>query len=416
MKRTFAIFILIVTFFIIASPTFSYATGASVSSNPSSTSVSEDMFKDMKTKNPFENVFSSFLLSVGDYAHNYLTQILKENVTIDKIVFNKVVMLNANFFENSANASGSEATGIVRKVINEWFSAFRKITLIVCVASLVVAGIKIMLKTPGGKVGAYDILKKVLLSVMLVFFFPYAMKLAYDLNEAIINMVQNEIVPNRYATNVSKLVQESELQVSELEFRSPQYVSNISSRVQAGSDEATLLFLNRLDEYNESFDVMRIMRAYAGITLKFVYVILWYVLLVQTYIMVFIYIKRYIVLAFLTAIYPLTIIGYIVSGMTGKSKTSFNEWCKIYFGNIFLQTMHAVLYGVISGIIITQIRDRNPSDMNWLLMIIAISFLFTGEKILQQFWKAAVSTDNERSSLKSMIKTPGRALKNMRGQ
>mgnify|MGYP006988933714 CR=1 FL=1 len=71
--------------------------------------TSEDIEK-LQTQNPFERVFSKFLLSVGDYVAQYLPVIFREEITIDRIVYNKVYMLNANFFEKSTNAAVSPAS------------------------------------------------------------------------------------------------------------------------------------------------------------------------------------------------------------------------------------------------------------------------------------------------------------------
>ena len=410
MKKARWFMVVLVLVLVIASPVEVYALatdwgdGVSASSfrnggNVRSTStqtqtngLDEDLIEKIKSKNAFEMVISSFLLTVGDYAHDYLTQLFRQEITIDGIVFNQITLLNANFFVNSANPSGSDASTIVRTVINKWYETFRTITLLVCVVALVAAGIKIMLGTPEGKNAAQDIIKKIVMAVMLVYFFPFVMKLGFDINEAIITMVQNGAISGSTINKSYALKQVSELKIDEdLEFRSPIYVSNASLKLNAGSDDATEYFVSKLQNYQKNTDIMRLMRAYAGVTLRFMYVVIWYLLLVQTYFMVYTYLKRYVTIAFLLCIYPLTVIGYVIGGVMGRSKTSFNEWCSRFFGNVFMQTIHAITYGVISSVLIGQVKDGLPDNVNWILMVVAISFLFTGEKILDNLWRLATS-------------------------
>lgn len=367
--------------------------------------------ENLKSKNPGEQVFTEFFLSVGDYAHNYLTILFKEDITIDKIIFNKTMMLNANFFTSTTNSASSSVSDVVRNFINKWFDVFRSIALVIVMASIVAAGIKIIAGSAEGKTNAREMLTKCVMAVVLIFFFPFVMKYAFDINEAIISYIyENRIGVETLAG--SRLSPDSDLTVEELEFRSPQYVSTEGTKIIAGSKEATELYSSKISEYAKSADVMRIMRAYAGVTLRFAFVIVWYILMIQTYMMVFIYVKRYLTIAFLTAIYPLVIIGYVTGYLKGESQNAFNRWCNKYFSAIFLQTIHAIIYGVIAGVAITQVQQAMVADVNninWLVIIIANSFLFTGEKILNRFWSA--STDTERSEMKSILKRPGQIMK-----
>ena len=424
MKKARVILMLMVLVLVVASPVNTFAKKIYVS-KPSSTEAkttptgySEEMIESIKSENSFEIVISSFLLSMGDYAHDYLTQLFKQEITIDKIVFNDVVLLNANFFTNSANPSGSDASTIVRRVINTWYESFRMIALLVCVGGIVVAGIKIMLGTPEGKNSAKDILKKVVLAVMLVYFFPYVMKMGFDINEAIITMIRSGIISGgNYSQEVMRLRQISELQVDpDMEFRSPAYVSNDSRRFAAGSDEANAFYFSKLQTYVGNNDMMRIMRAFAGVSQRFIYVAIWYILLAQTYFLVYVYLKRYVTIAFLLAIYPLTIVGYVVVGMTGKAKTAFNEWCSKFFGHVFMQTIHALTYGVISGIIISQLNEGLPDKVNWIVMIIAVTYLMTGEKILSNLWHLATNASAAKEDMKGALGKPKQLWGAIRGK
>lgn len=382
---------------------------------------SEDIEK-MRTNNAFEQVLTEFFLSVGDFAQDFLSQSFREEITIDKLVFNKAVMLNANFFTRSANPSASNAAKIVGDFINNWFSFFQKITLVIIMIFILVAGIRIILGTPNSKVKAKELIFKLVMAVVLVYFFPFVMRYTFDINDAIVSGIYNKthVVDTALGASISPV---SDFLIDEIEFRSPQYVSLDSMKIGAGSTEATQLYLNKLEQYAARADLMRMMRAFAGVTLRFMYVIIWYILLVQTYMMVIIYIKRFMVIAFLIAVYPLVIIGYVTGSTFGASHTAFNKWCSKFFTNVLLQSMHAIIFGLITGIMVEQIRTSiesqldgsgQISNINWILMIVATSFLFSAEKIVTKLWHAALDT-SERDGVKNFIGAPRQFLNRIKG-
>ncbi|MBQ9314419.1 MAG: hypothetical protein IJ220_05420 [Clostridia bacterium] len=417
MKSTAIKVLMLILVFLMALPLHNVFASSEVSSDPDY-NVSESEIEDLQTKNDFEAVISMFFLGVGDYAQDYLNQVFREEITVDKIVYNKAVLLNANFFNNSINSSKSNASTILREIITKWYQYFRKLALIVILISLIVVGIRYFIQTPESRVKARDVLKKVVMAVALVYFFPYVMRYAFDINEAIVKYIASKYSTEDKITAFA-ITQISDLTRDDLEFRSPAYISLRGMRVGAGSSEATQLYLNKLENYKKQVDVMRMMRAFGGVTLRFAYIIIWWIMLAQTYILTIIYLKRYLLIAFLIIVYPLVIIGYIVGGMFGRRQTAFNRWCGQFFTNVFLQTIHAIMYGTISGIIMNQVRNQLSNDatskLNVILMIIATSFLFSGEKLLTRFWKVSVD-DSERKGIKRMFGRPKRLLGHLKGK
>lgn len=178
-----------------------------------------------------------------------------------------------------------------------------------------------------------------------------------------------------------------------------------------GSEEATAAYINRLEEYKARGDMMRIMRALAGITGRIIYAILWYIMFFQLLVFIFIYLKRYLMIAFLIAIFPITLIQYIIGTVSTGKQSGLSTWCKEFFVNVFVQTIHAVVYGIIAGVIMNQIYAKlgtnGQYDMNWFLLIVAINFIFTGEKILKEIINA-IQTET--------IKDASDVSKDMRGK
>lgn len=399
--------------FLIASSFCVTFASAQAGTSITQTELDEEKLKKLRDEvNPFEKIFTEFALDVGDYAQDFLSQTFREELTIDKIVFNSSTMLNANFFENSTNPASSDASGVVKEFINKWFSYFRTLALVVILCFLVVAGIKIMLGTAKDKAGAYGSLKKIVIAIALIFFFPYVMRIVFDLNDAFVAQIKSyafDDVSTSLGTTISPV---TDLQKEELEFRSPLYISVSSSKILAGSEEATEVYLSKIKNYAAKADMMRIMRAYAGVTARFMYIIIWYIMLVQLFILIFIYLKRYFVIAFLLMIYPLVVIGYVSGNMFGSAQTAFNAWTKKFISTVMLQSIHAMMYGIVCKTLTSQIRIEGGEikSMNWILMIITTSFLFSGEKILARLFNSSMDSSAERSSIKHWFGAPKRMM------
>ena len=253
----------------------------------------------------------------------------------------------------------------------------------------------------------------------ILFLFPYVMRYGFELNEGIIDGIQETFTNNNsYQEIVGSVVGgRSDLQYDEaLEIRSPEYIGRSDYVYSIGSTEATLEYFQHLEKYKNRGDVMRIMRAMAGITGKFIYVILWFIMLWQMLVLLFIYTKRYLMIAFLIMIFPITIIEYIVGAtITGKAR-GFSAWCMEFFLNVFVQTIHAVIYGIIGGVVTAHVQSSIMNDgvtrMNWVILIIAINFIFEGEAILKKIIKAnaeSIRNSNDMSKgMKGVKNVPGK--------
>lgn len=345
--------------------------------------------------NALEMSVSEMCLAVGDYAMEYLTFLLGEEVTVERIVFNKVDSLNANFFDDSINPSEAGPTRYVKVAVNKWYALLGQMAIIIFMIALIVVGIMTMLGGPAKKAKAQELLVKWIIGIAIFYFFPFLMKYAFNLNEAIIRMIESTFNGGNELVN-SYVGELSDLRHDDIEFRSPQYVTQSSYVLTLGSEEATAAYINRLETYQSKGDIMRMMRAMAGITAYLIYVILWYVMLIQLLIFIFIYFKRYLMIAFLIAIFPITLFEYIAGTIITGKQSAISAWSKEFFVNVFLQSIHAVVYGIITGVVMSQLLDilqsNEPTKLNYFLMIVAINFVFTGEKILKSIVNAIATS------------------------
>lgn len=362
--------------------------------NPTGSSDVQKLKEKLKEQQagPVEMTVSEICLAVGDHFMEYLNFLLKEEVTVEKIIYNKVDALNANFFDKSTNPTQAPASAFIKNLVNTWYDFFRKLVIVIYLVALVVVGIKIMLGGAGSRASAKDLLVKWTMGVAILCLFPYVMRYSFDLNEAILNMISGGSDTN-VATGSGVGAGFSDLTQDELEERSPEYVTSSSYMLTLGSEEATVAYINKLDTYTRKADLMRIMRAMAGVTARLLYVIFWFILIGQLVIFIYIYYKRYLMIAFLIIIFPITLVEYVIGTVTTGKQTALSAWCKEFFVNVFLQSIHAIVYGVISSVVMDQIKATlttgSLTRINWIIYIVAVNFVFVGEKMIRSIINAA---------------------------
>ncbi len=359
----------------------------------------------------FEGAIADLCMIIGDFAVNMINDIVGEKVTMQSIVFNQVTSLNPNFFDYDL-AIANETTKIMRDVVNSWYSFFMVLAITAYLIVLLVMGIKIVIgSTAGGLEKAKELAVKWLVGVLILFLFPnVVLRYAFKLNEGIVGTICEQYGDTGpRGTPLGNT--EGEWSEEEIEFRSPEYVSRFTGKNALAGEEANIVYQKALDTYRSGADMTRIMRAYAGITRKLIYVMIWFILLSQLVVLIVKYYKRYFVIALLIIVFPLVAMYYIIEIVRGKPGQVFSEWTKEILINIFMQTIHAIIYVLIASVAISRVQldIRTSGDaMNWILIIVAINFLGQGEKILRKLTGIDGKTD-------SGIGGTGKAIKGAAG-
>lgn len=335
----------------------------------------------------FEGAVTDLLMTIGDFASIMINSVIGEKVAINSIVFNHVDAFNPNFFDKTLEDT-TETTKTLRTLINEWYTFFTILAVVVYLVVFLVIGTKIVLgSTAGGLASMKEIIIKWITGVMLLFLFPnVVVRYAFQLNEAIVGMLETYTVG--YGANGTTIgTTEGEWSNEEIEKRSPEYVSRFTGSSNFGGYEVNVVYQKSLDKYRSGLDLARIMRAYAGITRKLIYAILWFILFGQLVVFVMKYYKRYFIIALLMIIFPLVAMYYIIENARGKPGQVFGAWAKEMFVNIFIQSIHASVYVVIASVALQRVQEDlavNVDHMNWILAVVAINFISEGEKILRK--------------------------------
>ncbi len=335
--------------------------------------------------NPLEETICELSLGFGDFLTNLLNGIVGKEVTIGNLVYNKVDSLNPNFFDSSLDPVGLNAS--IKTGISNWYTIFKMVALSIYIVALLVIGIRVLYGSTAdgmekGKIACVDWLKGIALFVVV----PYLVKLMFTINESFVNMLSSTTAEKDYAVG-GKFYDTDEWSLEEIEFRSPEFISRFTGKEEAGSDEASNAYAKRLTKYREEMDLMRIMRAYAGVTKKIIYVVIWFILLGQLLAFIVQYYKRYFMIAFLIAAFPMICIFHGISIIRGKPHPpEFGNWAKELLSNIFMQTIQALIYTVITVQCVQLVMEdmTSPATLNWVLIILVINFVSQGEKILKR--------------------------------
>lgn len=378
----------------------------------------EDRLYVLQTRNPFEMTISELLLMFGDTVQDYMTFLFKDELTIDRIIFNKVISLDANFFKYNKKGLAPDATRVVCETINKWYKVFNSIAIVVYLIMLVVVGIKIILGMPGARAMGKELAVKWGTGIAILLLFPYVMRYAFALNEGLIAEIRKTFTNNNpYEEIVGSYIGKiSDLQYDQVfEERSPEYISKSDYIYSLGSSSATYAYIKQMNKYKQRGDVMRIMRAMAGITGKLIYVILWLIMLWQLLVLTYMYTKRYLMIAFLISIFPIMLTVHIISTVVTGKGTGFSTWCMEFFLNVFIQSIHAVTYGIIGGVVMANVQNGivngGVERMNWVILIIAINFIFEAESILKKIIKANAASINDASGVEGELKGFGKGIK-----
>lgn len=263
-------------------------------------------------------------------------------ITIDAIFFNRVPLLNVNFFDMTLDhehtPTGEEietdpsATPepvdqekddqslvmILKYAIAGWYYTFRALSFMVMLVILVYIGIKLAISSATKEKALYKrVLTDWVVGMILVFSIHYIMLFMIMFNQMIIDTLSN------LRTGAEGL----EVYEYGLIERAEQPVEN---------DE---LEVNLYDEVKT--------RAYdAKLSVGTTGMIMYMVLVYYAWKYTFIYLKRYLTIAVLTMIAPIVAATYAFNKVnTGKSAT-FSKWFKEYLFTVLIQAIHAILYVV----------------------------------------------------------------------
>ncbi len=325
-----------------------------------------------------ERIFTRIILGICDGILASVSAAVGEKVTIDGVILGDIKKVSIDFWqdEDGVGYMGS----VLKDVVNHWYSVFRVIAVMVYMMLLLIIGIQILFSSTGRAKAKYkDLLKDWVIGITMLFLFPYAMKLLVNINDILVAYVSeaNQAVLER-TTSIE--VKDDESIASS--FGTDDFINQVANGTEAVNQNNTMLYIRNLAKQQ------------GRIPLAIVYGIM----LFQLIVILCMYYKRAFMVAFLIIIFPLVAMTYTIDKMTnGLAHTgAFNKWFKEYFVNVFVQLFHAITYVVIVN---AGVKAYLSPSSNWFFMVLCVSFLFQGEKILRKIFgiESSAGTLNDLS-------------------
>ena len=321
-------------------------------------------------------------------------------ISPEEIFQNKIGLLDVNFFQPNDYSDGSMTTvtdqeiiqistaSRLQSTISSWYLTLRNFALVVLLSVLLYIGIRIVTSSAAQDKAKYkEKLSSWIVAMCILFFMHYIMSFATMVVEAIsegINTINKPVIvtmPNLGEEDYEMEIVTTDPDTGETEtngvkaeewFSEAGFITEDSSKYLWPTNLMGTLRIDMQMDANLSED--------NSLLRQLGYVILFLVLVFYTIAFLVVYIKRVIMLAFLTMIAPLVAMTYPLDKLSDGNAQAFNMWIKEYVFNLLVQPFHLILYTMLVGSAIDFAHD------NMIYAIVAIGFIFEAEKILKRFF------------------------------
>ena len=213
---------------------------------------------------------------------------------------------------NSATKSVAET---LHDTIAGWYISLRNLALAGLMCVLVYVGIRILISSVQDKSKYKQMLKDWLMAVILIFFLHYIMLVT----TTIVDIITDSITGS---SSVSRSI------CVETKNPSRSFGTNMMG------------YARFMSQYNGTSD--------SGF-IRLSFLIIYLVLIGFTISFTFKYLKRTIMIAFLTMIAPLVTLTYPIDKIGDGKAQAFKTWLNEYIFNVLLQPMHLIIYTVLVG-------------------------------------------------------------------
>ena len=276
-------------------------------------------------------------LGWGTDSNNYQVPDIKYSP--EEIFTNKVPYLEINFI-NPQHADGTAAA--LQPYISKWYVGLRTLSIVGLLCVLVYVGIKIILSSTGASKAKYkQMFTDWLVALCLLFFLHYIMSFTLVMVDSI-----NDALTGSGETSSSMVISVD---------GTKNYTTNLMG--------AARFMVQSKDTFQ-----------------RFSYLLIYLALIVYTAIFTWHYLKRVLMMAFLTIIAPLVSLTYPIDKMGDGKAQAFNMWLKEYVYTALMQPFHLIIYTVFVGSAIDLART------NLIYAIAAIAFILPAEKILKKMF------------------------------
>ena len=321
-------------------------------------------------------------------------QIPNVRVTPITIFSNQVPMLNANYFSNIPNTSSNSATLELKGIVVAWYKIFRVVTVVGLLAVLAYLGIRIMISSVAEDKAKYkQTLMDWLVAMCLVFCLHYIMAFMMTMVDTVTDVLSGgngvgeliEVFVSNEGYDTYVDCQGGPLWNPNpgSGFTQPRWLYEVG-----GTTKAPAHFVTNMVGY------MRLQTNKRDTTSSLVAAVLYLALSGYTVYFTWIYLKRLLVLTFLTFVSPLVALTYPIDKFRDGKAQAFNYWLREYTVNAMLPIIHLILYLVFVQSAI-DLAVEHP-----IYAIAAMAFIVPAEKMIKEMFGIRASNDPSSGAFK----------------
>ena len=263
----------------------------------------------------------------------------KANVTIENIVYNKIPILDINFFDfEQAGGAVVDEDGIIyliKENVAMWYYIFRIIAILIMLLALIYLGIKMAISTVAEKKAVYkEMLLSWLVGFIIVFAINYIMFAIIHINESFISWLIPEY--------------EDGTEISLYE----------TVRTKAYSLKATTGFAGM---------IMYIMLVYYSIRFLIMYF------------------KRFLTVTILALMSPFVAVSYAIEKINknGKGGDIYGNWFKDFLYSVIIQGIHALIYTLFVSM---ALKLTETSIVGIFVAFLFLGFMVRVDKIVRRIF------------------------------
>lgn len=271
-----------------------------------------------------------------------------DKLTIDKIIFNKVPLLDVNVFSDTAGGyklKEDSSLQIIRDSVATWYYIIRNITIALMLLILIYVGIRMAITTVASEKAEYKrMLVNWFVGFIIIFLIQYFLILVLNINSTILGWIMKSQNSLGFEDGIYETV------------RRKAYEIKLSSGMTGTILYITLIIL----------------------MIKFLYV----------------YIKRLLAVCILIVMAPMMGASYAISKVrTGKAK-AFTRWMKDYTLLVLIQSVHALVYTLFLTVVL---KITNESLSGIMLALIVMNFMLKAVDIFTSIFGMVGDKTGSRS-------------------
>ena len=234
----------------------------------------------------------------------------------------------------------------LQRSISTWYKTLRMIAIVGLLSVLVYVGIRILISSTGQDKAKYKkMLADWVAAMCILFLLQYLMVFTMQMTEKVIEIFDTE-----------KMIKYEDPATKERPY------DYLISTVRAEVGDTS--------ESRESLAEI------------FAYIVIYIVLVIYTMVFLWQYLKRVVMLAFLTMIAPLIALTYPLDKIKDGQAQAFTMWIREYVFNALLPVIHTIIYYMLVSSAINFIVDGG----NWLYAIVAVGFMMPAEKFFRKMF------------------------------